>query len=43
MKEAEHYGVSPQTIDPTINIICLTEQVWQTAANYGLKSKVAIT
>lgn len=42
MREAERYGVSPHTLDPTINLICLTEQVCQTAANYGLKSNVVV-
>lgn len=42
MREAEHYGLSIRTLDPTINIICLTKQVWQTAANYGLKSKMLV-
>ena len=42
MKEAERYGVPPHKLDPTINLICLTEQVWQTAANYGLKSKMVV-
>jgi uroporphyrinogen III methyltransferase / synthase len=35
MKEAEHYGISTDTLDKAINIFCLTKQAWNAAANYG--------
>ncbi|WP_299091238.1 uroporphyrinogen-III C-methyltransferase [uncultured Metabacillus sp.] len=36
MKQAALYGISNQSIDPTINITCLSKPAWLAAANNGL-------
>ncbi|WP_156178136.1 uroporphyrinogen-III C-methyltransferase [Bacillus sp. SA1-12] len=36
MKHAAHYGISNQSIDPTIDITCLSKPAWLAAANNGL-------
>jgi uroporphyrinogen III methyltransferase / synthase len=42
MDKAEHYGLSNHIIDPSINIICLNKQAFQTATKYGLKPELMI-
>lgn len=37
MKEASNYGLSNHSLNPTINMICLNKQAWQTATQYGLQ------
>jgi uroporphyrinogen III methyltransferase/synthase len=42
MKKAEHYELSSHQNDPSISVICLNKQAFQTATMYGLKPTLMV-